>query len=145
MSDEKAKPGFLFHIISDVGNGHQVQATFNLPEGASKADINAVYDKVFDATKRQAARLRIPTIEMEIGMQAAKVEGIREGFRKLRETPVLVNGRKRTIDETAERQAETQLDADTARLELLKKNLSLTQKEAELPIEESPCLIQRAN
>lgn len=143
--DKKEEKGFLFNIVSNIGDGHQIQAAFNLPVGATKADIDAVTDQFFASAKRQAARLRVPTIEMEVGMQTAKVEGIKKGFDKLRDKPVLTNGRRSTLDDNAYKQAEVQLDADTARLELMRKNLELTYKEAELPIQESPCLIQQTN
>ena len=142
MSEEK---GFLFNVVSNIGDGHQIQAAFNLPVGATKADIDSITDQFFASVKRQAARLRVPTIEMEVGMQQAKVEGIRKNLDKLREAPKLINGKRRDTDEAQYRQSETQLDADIARLELLKKNLELTYKEAELPITESPCLIHQAS
>lgn len=138
---ETSEKGFLFNVVSNIGDGHQIQAAFNLPVGATKADIDAVTDQFFASVKRQAARLRVPHIETDVGMQRAKVDGISKHFEKLRQKPTL-GGKRSNTDDNAYKQAEAQLDADKARLELLEKNLELTYKEAEL---EDPKCIQQAN
>jgi multidrug resistance efflux pump len=143
MVDEKSN-GFLFNIVSNIGDGHQIQAAFNLPVGATKADIDSITDQFFSSAKRQAARLRVPAIEMEVGVQSAKIDGQLKHINALRDKPT-INGRRTQQDDAAYKQAEAQVDADKARLELLKKNLELTYKEAELPIQDSPCLIQASS
>lgn len=139
MSEEK---GFLFNIVSNIGDGHQIQAAFNLPVGAKKADIDSITDEFFSSVKRQAARLRVPTIEMEVLRQGALLDGVKAGIARLEDAPKL-NGKRQTNTEAQYQQALSQLDADTAKLELFKRNLELTYKEAE--IEESKWLTQAVN
>src|SRR5271166_5574640 len=135
MSNET---GFLFNIVSNIGDGHQVQAAFNLPQGATRKDIAAVTDEFFAAIKRQAARLRIPAIEMEVGRQAAIVEGQTASMTRLQESPSLHGKRAHNVEAEYQR-ATAQLEADKLKLGLLEKNLELTYTEAELPVQESPC------
>jgi hypothetical protein len=142
MTDSKKEQGFLFNIVSNIGNGHQVQVAFNLPVGAGKKDMDAMFDEYFAALKRQEARLTLPTIEQQVVQQAALVEGVKKSVERLRESPVLVNGKRTSQAEAAFHQAQTQADADQAKLDLLKRNLELTAKEAEVEIPE--CRI-RAN
>lgn len=142
--DKKEEKGFLFNVVSNIGEGHQIQAAFNLPVGAGKAEMDKIFDEYFASIKRQEARLRIPTIEMEVGRQNALVEGISLAVNRLKEAPAL-NGRRSTATEAQYQQTQTQLEADSAKLALLKKNLEATYKEAEVEVKESPCLIARAN
>lgn len=144
MSEPKEEKGFLFNVVSNIGEGHQIQAAFNLPTGAVKADMDKVFDEFYGAVKRQEARLRVPAIEMEVGRQAALVDGITHAVNRLKEAPQL-NGKRQTATEAQYQQTQTQLEADSAKLALLKKNLELTYKEAEIEVKDSPCLIQQVS
>lgn len=138
MSEEKNKDnGFLFNVVSNIGDGHQIQAAFNLPKGATKEEIDSVTDLFFGAVKRQAARLRVPTIEMEVARQTALIEGVKASVARLDEAPKL-NGKRQTATEAQYQQALSQLDADKAKLEIFKKNLELTLLEAEVKGSEWP-------
>ncbi len=140
MSDDK-KQGFLFHIITDTGSGHQVQTTFNLPVGAKAADMNEVFDEYFTAIRRLEARTRLPAIEAQYLQTKALVEGTKRAVDRLKDAPSL-NGKRSGQNEAEYQRTLSQLDADTAKLDLHKRSLELTAKEAEM---ESPCLTAQAS
>ena len=140
MSENKEK-GFLFNIITDTGSGHQIQVSFNLPVGATSSDMNKVTDEVFANIKRIEARTRLPAIEAQYLQTKALVEGTRKAVDRLRDAPNL-NGKRTTQNEAEYQRTLAQLDADSAKLELHKRSLELTAKEAEM---ESSCLIQQAS
>lgn len=138
----KGENGFLFNVVSNIGDGHQIQAAFNLPVGAGKSDMDKIFDEYFRSINRQAARLRVPAIEQQVKQQEALVEGVKKSVDRLREAPQL-NGKRRTQDEAAYQQVQAQMDADAARLAILNTNLELTYKEAE--IEGSKCPIAQVS
>jgi hypothetical protein len=141
MTETKSTNGFLFHVISDTGNGHQIQTTFNLPVGATAKDMGAVFDEYFAAIKRVEARVRLPAIEAQYLQASAKLQGIKKAVSRLEDAPQL-NGKRRTQDEAQYQGHLAQLDAEEAMLSLHKRSLELTAKEAE---QESPCLTQAVN
>lgn len=138
MSEDK---GFLFNVVSNIGNGHQVQVAFNLPTGAKQVEMDSVLDEYFRSIARAEARLRVPTIEQQVLQQVALIDGTQKAVDRLRDAPQL-NGKRRSNEEAQFQQAQTQLEAEIAKLDLLKRSLELTYKEAEV---ESSCRIQVAS
>jgi hypothetical protein len=133
----EAKQGFLFNVVHDTGNGTQIQAAFNLPEGAKKADMDSVLDELYGSLKRLDARIRFATIEQQYMQQVALVTGTKVAVERLHDSPAnAATGKRQSAVEGQYQSALAQLDADTAKMELFKRSLVETAKEAEIEVPE---------
>ncbi len=121
--------GYAVNILSNIGGGHQVSMSLNLPVGAAEADFNVELDKIVRVLDRQSARIRLPEMEAEIARLSAKIDGESQALDRADSDQ---SPRARSVAGKQERTALVEkINSDRDVLRVLELNYEITKKEAE--------------
>lgn len=70
MNDEVqvdlGKPGYIFNLTADLGNGRNLTVTGNFPVDVTTAQINEELDKFTTAINRKQSQASVPGIEKKV-------------------------------------------------------------------------------
>lgn len=129
------KPGYMYGFVADLGSGRQINVGGNFPIGASKEVMNAELDKLYDVLNRQQAKAAVPAIEQTIMEMEARLGAAQADFEALDARLNVKDGQTPRTMPTAEKanrdNAATTIKRMRADLEMKKKFLEKTKKEAE--------------
>ena len=80
LTTTEAKPGYIFALQADLGNGRQLTVTGNLPIAATRQDFDTELDKICGAVERKQDEATIPALEDAIEKDVAELASHRKNI-----------------------------------------------------------------